>query len=109
MEWKRYESKIVNAHQVVLVGWPVEDFDPHILSLKDLETCVSALQGPELACYWQKVGAKEVEQRQEEIAARKASDEIVMKQRKRQLDIGKKRGKKRAQGDDSDKENEVNE
>ena len=106
MEWKRYESKIVNVHQVVLVGWPVEDFDPHILSLKDLETCVSALQGPEPACYWQKVGAEEVEQRQEEIAAKKASGEIVTKQHKRWSDIGKKQGKKRARGDDSDKENE---
>ena len=59
-----------------------------------------------MACYWQKVGAEEVEQCQEEIATKKASGEIVTKQCKRRLDIGKKQGKKRAWGDDSDKENE---
>ena len=90
MEWKRYESKIVNVHQVVLVGWPAGDFDLHILSLTDLEMCVSALQGPEPTCYWQKVGAEEVEQCHKEIATKKALGEIVMKQRKRQSDIGKK-------------------
>ena len=47
-----------------------------------------------------------MEQCQKEIAAKKASGEIVMKQHKRWSDIGKKQGKKRAWGDDSDKENE---
>ena len=91
---------------MVLVGWPVENFDPHILSLKALETCVGVLEGPEPPCYWWKVGAEEVEQHWEEIAAKKGLGEIVMKQCKRWLDIGKEQGKKRAQGDDSDKENE---
>ena len=90
IEWKRYESKIVNAHQVALVGWPVKDFDPHMLSLKDPERCVGALKGPEPICYWQRVGAEEVVQHQDEISAKKALGKIGTKECKRQSDIGKK-------------------
>jgi hypothetical protein len=55
MEWKHYESKIVNQHQVELIGWPVKEFDPHVLSLGDLEKCMAALKGPDPTCYWCKV------------------------------------------------------
>ncbi|KAF8592487.1 hypothetical protein K439DRAFT_1610282 [Ramaria rubella] len=77
MEWKRYNTKIVNVHQVMLVGWPVKEFDPHILDIAD--TCVSALKGLEPTCYWCKVDDKELSEHQELIANKKASGEIVMK------------------------------
>jgi hypothetical protein len=109
MEWKRYESKIVNAHQVQLVGWPVKDFDPHVLGLKDLETCMAALSGPEPTCYWRRINDQELSEYQEDVAKKVASGEIVVKERKKWSDAGKKcrsyRRKRRVM-DDSDKENE---
>ncbi|KAF8572956.1 hypothetical protein K439DRAFT_1565117 [Ramaria rubella] len=105
MEWKRYETKIVNTHQVELVGWPMKQFDPHVLGVCDLEVCMAALKGLEPTCYWRKLTESELEAHQELIASRKASEEIVSKPRKRRSDAGKKRGK-RVRDDDSDKENE---
>ncbi|KAF8575935.1 hypothetical protein K439DRAFT_1623212 [Ramaria rubella] len=105
MESKRYETKIVNTHQVELVGWPMKQFSPHVLGVCDLEVCMAALKGPESTCYWRKLTESELEAHQELIASRKASGEIVSKPRKRRSDAGKKRGK-RVRDDDSDKENE---
>jgi hypothetical protein len=111
MEWKRYDTKIVNEYQVMLVGWLVSMFDPHVLSIKDLETCYDALKGPQPTCYWCKISNEELQQRHEELAAKKASGDIVTKLQKKRSDAGNKRGgrgnKKRSLEDDSDKENDV--
>ncbi|KAF8581495.1 hypothetical protein K439DRAFT_1619003 [Ramaria rubella] len=106
MEWMRYEATIANTHEVELVGWPVNPFDPHVLGVCDLETCLAALKGPELTCYWCKLTTNELDMHQEVVASKKASREIVNKLWKKWSDAGKKRGKKRARDEDSDKENE---
>ncbi|KAF8583493.1 hypothetical protein K439DRAFT_1617412 [Ramaria rubella] len=99
MEWKHYETKIVNLHQVMLVSWPVNEFDPHVLGIVDLNIC---------GCT-ERPGANVLlaQEHQELIANKKASGEILTKVQKKRADAGKKRGsKKRVQADDSDKENE---
>ncbi|KAF8493120.1 hypothetical protein JB92DRAFT_3127509 [Gautieria morchelliformis] len=106
MEWKRYESKIVDTWRVELVGWPVKEFDPYVLGVKDLETCVAALKGPDPVCYWRKLDDEELTQHHTSSNAKKASGEIVTKQRKKRSDAGKKRGSKTRPRDDGDKENE---
>jgi hypothetical protein len=106
MEWKQYESKIVNLHQVKLVGWPVKDFNPHILGIKGLDICLAALKGPNTTCYWVKISDRELAERQEELARKHASGEIIVKARKKRSDVGVKRGSRRRGHDDSDKENE---
>ena len=42
MEWKRYEEKIVEKHNVKLVGWPASKFDPHELGVTELNHCLTA-------------------------------------------------------------------
>ncbi|KAF8585659.1 hypothetical protein K439DRAFT_1615791 [Ramaria rubella] len=79
MEWKWYNTKIINVHQMMLVGWPVKEFDPHVPGIADLEPCTSALKGPGPTCYWCKVDDKELSEHQELIANKKASGEIVTK------------------------------
>ncbi|KAF8581725.1 hypothetical protein K439DRAFT_1618779 [Ramaria rubella] len=112
MEWTRYEMKIVKKHQVELVGWLVQEFDPHVLGIKDIELCMQALSGLAPTCFWCKLSSDELMGRQNSLAEKKASGEIVAKPWKKRSDAGKKRGsyngkgKKRAQEDDSDKENE---
>ncbi|KAF8574376.1 hypothetical protein K439DRAFT_1624369 [Ramaria rubella] len=112
MEWKWYETKIVNEHQVELVRWPVQKFDPHVLGIEDLELCMQALSGSAPICFWHKLSSDKRMGRQNSLAEKKASGEIIMKQWKKRSDAGKKRGlyhgkgKKQAQEDDSDKENE---
>jgi hypothetical protein len=95
-------------HQVMLVGWPVRRFDPHVLSIKEPDECVAALKGPDPTCYWKKITEEELKEHHEAIAQKMALGEIVPKTRKTRSDIGKKRGpkgKKRVR-DDSDKEND---
>jgi hypothetical protein len=108
MEWKRYESKIMDEYQVLLEGWPVKDFDLHVLSIKDLEICLEALKGPEPTCYWRKLSEVELIQHQEEIIAKKVAGEITTKPRKKRSDAGKKQGSrsKKRVANDSEKENE---
>ncbi|KAF8575477.1 hypothetical protein K439DRAFT_1623567 [Ramaria rubella] len=92
MEWKWYEMKIVNEHQVELMGWPVKEFDPHVLGVKDLELCMQALSELAPTCFWCKLSSNKLTERQNVVAKKKASGEIVMKHRKRRLDAGKKWG-----------------
>ncbi|KAF8572588.1 hypothetical protein K439DRAFT_1625677 [Ramaria rubella] len=92
MVWKQYETMIVNIHQMELVGWPVNQFDPHILGINDLEMCVAALKGPDPTCYWHKINEQELSKHQEEVARKKASGEIVTKKQKKRADAGVKQG-----------------
>ncbi|KAF8579612.1 hypothetical protein K439DRAFT_1620391 [Ramaria rubella] len=107
MEWKCYETKIVNLHQVELVGWLVNQFDPYILGINDLEMCIAALKGPDATCYWQKINEQELSKHQEQVVRKKALGEIVTKQRKKRADAGVKQGQwsKNRSKADSDKEN----
>ena len=106
MEWSHYELKIVNVYQVKLVGWPVKEFNPHILTINDLNIRVAALKGPDPTCYWEKISEQELTECQEELARKHALGEVAVKARKKRLDVGKKRGSKRTVHNGSDKENE---
>ncbi|KAF8498468.1 hypothetical protein BU17DRAFT_59272 [Hysterangium stoloniferum] len=91
MEWKHYDMKIVELHSVQLVCWPGKTFDPHVLTISDLEACVEALQGSKLTCYWHKMSTWEITEHRENIAKKMATGVIVKKPRKKHSDAGVKR------------------
>ena len=76
MSYAKYERDIVDAYQVIIVGWPFPNrFSPPSKwsSLKDLEVLAEALVRKEgevgLRCFWKKLSAEEYEARREEFNA----------------------------------------
>ena len=90
MSWQNYEENIVDRYGVILDGWPVTQFNPGQMSTRLLQTVLNALDDG--TCSWRTLEEQELQDRQADRRAKKASGEITIMARKRRSDAGKARG-----------------
>ncbi|KIJ51639.1 hypothetical protein M422DRAFT_243949 [Sphaerobolus stellatus SS14] len=112
MSYAKYERNIVDAYQVIIIGWPfLKRFSPPSKwsSLMDLEVLAEALVRKEgevgLRCFWKKLSAEEYEARKERFNAMdKEERPDHVKPRKQRSDAGIAQGPRKTTSTESDEE-----
>lgn len=89
-------NKLIQAHKVKIVGWPLKDFiNPALITnMADIRTLCDAWASG--AARWVRLSASEVKKHLEEVEERRESGEVIGKKRKRRSDAGKPKGKRQA-------------
>ena len=82
MSWENYERLVVDKYHVLLDGWPCDTMNPSKMSLSSLEKAVEALRND--TCKWRAITDEELAERRETVV-------VEVKERKRHSDEGKTR------------------
>ncbi|KIJ37250.1 hypothetical protein M422DRAFT_260187 [Sphaerobolus stellatus SS14] len=112
MSYAKYECDIVDAYQVIIIGWPfLKRFSPPSKwsSLMYLEGLAEALVRKEgevgLRCFWKKFSAEEYEARKERFNAMVEEEQLdQVKPQKQRSDAGIVRGPRKTTSTESDEE-----
>ena len=92
MNYRNYQTAIICAWGVKLVGWPngVQFVNPsHLGTVADLRRIRDALR--DKSCYWKALTASESKAHKEELQARAAAGDAIQVPRKQRSDFGRKR------------------
>jgi hypothetical protein len=91
MNYINYDIKVVQAHQVKLVGWTYSSFvsPGEISAVSDLQCLRDALKIG--TCKWVRLTTRELNKHMQEYEKRCQAGEVVPKKRKERNDKGKKR------------------